>query len=116
MPIPDDIREKVLEKFDKLPYKERGIEINEALIIAAIEILNESEGKILPQNARKEVADRTPYGLDKLIKEKLGKNTMTANIISDILQEKGIVEVTKIINPKTGRLINATRLLNDWTF
>ena len=48
MQMPDDICKKVREKFGKLPYKERGIEINEALIIATIEILYASKGKILP--------------------------------------------------------------------
>ena len=66
MPIPDDIREKVLKKFDILPpYKERGIRITEDLIFATIEILNESEGNILPQNARNDIAERIPFGLDR---------------------------------------------------
>jgi cell envelope opacity-associated protein A len=105
-----------MAKFGDLPYKERGITITEELIITAIELLNSSEGKILPQNARNEVVDKTPYGLDKLIKLKLQTDTRTANIISDILEKKGIAKVTTIKNARTGRIIKATRLLDDFTW
>jgi len=112
--MPEDFIKKVLGLFEQLPYRERGILINSNLIIATIEILNSNKEKTLLQNARSEIMEKTPDGLDKLIKRKLKSNTRTANIISDILQEKGIVEVIKIKNKKTGRLIKATRLLNEW--
>jgi len=105
---------KVFAKFKYLPYRERGIQINEDLIVTTIEILNNSNNYILPQNARNEIMEKTPDGLDKRIKRKLRKNTRTANIISDVLENKGIVEVTYIKNPKTGRKIKATRLLKEW--
>ena len=115
MNIPDNIRKIVLNRFCNLPYKERGIQINEELIIITIEILNENESKILPQNARNVIMEKTPHGLDKIIKQRLNTNTRTANIISDILENKGFVEIIKIKNEK-GNYIKATKLLNEFTW
>lgn len=116
MKIPNIIQKNVIKLFDELPYRERGIIINEELIIITMEILNKSKDKTLPQNCKKERIEKTPFGLDKLIKEKLGDDTMRATIISDELQKKGIVTVFKAVNEKTGRLINHTKLNKEWTW
>lgn len=52
--------------------------------------------------------------LDRNIKEILDTDLRTANIISDILQEVGVVEVLAVINPTTGRKIKGTKLLPKW--
>ena len=110
--MPNEMKKEILDKFEKLPYWERGIQINANLIIITIEILNKY--KQLPQNCRNDRAENKPFGLDKLINEEFGDDLRRANIISDELQEKGIVEVIEILNKKTGRLIKGTRLLKDW--
>lgn len=106
---------KVVEQVRKqsLPFKERGIEINRALIKAAIEILGNVTSKTLPQNCRNDLRIRTPDGLDRRIKDTLDTDLRTANIVSDILAECGIVEIVQVVNPKTGRMIKGTRLLNE---
>jgi hypothetical protein len=108
------MKKNVLDKFKKLPYMKRGIQINEKLINVTIEILNSRKDKQLPQNCRHVKAVNKPFGLDRLINEKFGDDLRRANIISDELQKKGIVEVFKKINEKTGRLIKWTRLLKAW--
>jgi hypothetical protein len=110
--MPIKMKKKVLNIFDILPYRERGIQINEKLIIFTIEILNKY--KQLPQNCRQIKAENKPFGLDKLINEEFGDDLRRANIISDELQEKGIVEVFKETNAETGKPIKWTRLLKDW--
>jgi len=112
--MPNKMKKMLLEKFKILPYRERGIQINEKLIIVTIEILNSRKNKQLPQNCRQVKAAKKPFGLDKLINKEFGDDLRRANIISDELQEKGIVEVIKILNKETGRLIKGTRLLKDW--
>ena len=102
--------DEILLKLPPLPKKVRGIKVTESLVIAAIEVLKEAPNHTLPQNSRKERIEKTPDGLDRRIKEKLKSDLMTACIISDLLAECGIVEVTKITNPATGRLVKATRL------
>jgi len=110
--MPNEMGKKILKKFIILPYQERGIQINADLIIITVEILNKYNQ--LPQNCRHVKAENKPFGLDKLINEEFGDDLRRANIISDELQKKGIVEVIKISNEKTGRLIKGTRLLKDW--
>jgi hypothetical protein len=116
MKVPNDIREKVLNLFGTLPYTERGIRIDERLIIITIEILNSSKDKTLPQNCRKECREKTPFGLDRLIKEKLCDDTMRATIISDELQRKGIVKVFNKKGEDTGRVKKHTKLNKEWTW
>ena len=71
--------------------------------------------KQLPQNCRHVKAENKPFGLDKLINEIFGDDLRRANIISDELQKKGIVEVIEIKNEETGRFKKKyTRLLKDW--
>jgi len=112
--MPDEMGKKILDKFEELPYTERGIQINEKLIIITIEILNSYEDKQLPQNCRHVKAVNKSFGLDKLINEEFGDDLRRANIISDELQKIGIVEIIKILNEKTGKSIKVTRLLKDW--
>ncbi|MGG7162446.1 hypothetical protein [Clostridium ihumii] len=100
--------------FGTIPFKLRGIKISHELIKATIEILNDETTKILPQNSRNAIKEKTPDGLDKRIKEVLNINLRTANIISDVLCDAGIVEIVNVDNPKTGRKVKATRLLEKW--
>lgn len=102
----------VEEKYNKqIPFRHRGIKIEKELIQATVEILSESPNKILPQNARNLVAEETPDGLDRRIKERLESNLRTANIISDVLEEVGVVKVKLRENPNTGRSIKYTELI-----
>ena len=110
--MPNEMKKKILNKFDILPYPKRGIQINKNLVIITIEILNKY--KQLPQNCRQVKAENKPFGLDKLINEEFGDDLRRANIISDELQKKGIVEVFKKQNEETGKSIKWTRLLEDW--
>jgi len=110
--MPNKMKKEILSKFEKLPYPKRGIQINEKLIIITIEILNKY--KQLPQNCRQVKTENKPFGLDKLINEEFGDDLRRANIISDELQKKGIVEVIEIMNEETGKLRKITRLLKDW--
>ena len=82
------IVEKLLNLFERLPYRERGISINADLLRTTVELLNAVEGNILPQNCRNDIAERTPDGLDKRIKIALQSDTRTANIVSDELAKK----------------------------
>lgn len=97
-----------------LPFYSRGIKIDHALIEVVLIVLNECEDYTLPQNCRNDIRERTPDGLDRRIKSYLGTDLRTANIISDVLANAGIVEVVKMENPATGRLVKGTRLLEDW--
>lgn len=117
-----DNKEEILEKiyhnieakFGSLPIKNRGITITKELILATVEILNKETSKMLPQNCRNASREETPDGLDKRIKEAIGTDLRTANIISDILKEAGIVEVIKVKNQLSGKDIKATHLLPEW--
>jgi hypothetical protein len=46
----------------------------------------------------------------------MGFDLRTANFISDILAESGIVKVIHIKNPNTGRTVKATQLKEEWTW
>lgn len=97
-----------------LPFTVRGIRISGALIEAAMKVENDIEKNVLPQNCRNDIRSRTPDGLDRRIKEYLNTDLRTANIISDVLAEAGIVDIVTIINPKTSRQVKGTSLLEDW--
>ena len=115
--IPDELLGKLISRIEHiLPYKCRGIMISKQLITITVESLNDVPSKTLPQNCRNESRNKTPEGLDLIIKNKMNFDTRTANIVSDVLAEAGVVEVTHVINPKTGRSIKATKLLKDWTW
>jgi hypothetical protein len=98
------------QKVNKIPFKHRGIMITHELIKITIELLNAEPTKTLPQNCRNDVRERTPDGLDRRIKERLNINLRTANIISDVLEKAGIVEVIQ----RTGRTVKRTKLLEEW--
>ena len=100
----------------KVPFKHRGIMITHELIKTAIELLNAEPTKILPQNCRNDVRERTPDGLDRRIKESLDTDLRTGNIISEVLEKAGIVEVIQALNSRTGRSVKGTRLLVEWTW
>jgi hypothetical protein len=121
MSMPLQILEQACERVEKtsgrtIPFPLRGISINRDLIKAAIVILNNSPQKTLPQNCRNDIRARTPDGLDLRIKEYLDTDLRTANIISDVLAEAGVVEVVTVMNPRTGRMIKTTKLLEDWSW
>ena len=86
--MPEKLLKKLLNLFERLPYRERGISINADLLRTTVELLNAVEGNILPQNCRNDIAERTPDGLDKRIKIALQSDTRTANIVSDELAKK----------------------------
>ena len=96
-----------------LPFRERGIKIDQELIKATIDILIMAPSKTLPQNCRNDIRVRTPDGLDRRIKDVLNTDLRTANIVSDVLAECSIVKIVKVVNPDTGRLIKGTRLLDE---
>jgi hypothetical protein len=102
--------------FPNLPYRERGIKITLDLLKVTIKILNNATNKTLPQNCRNETAEKTPYGLDKLVKINLPTSQRTANIVSDILAKKKIVKIIHVKNKKTERMIKGTCLVNKWTW
>ena len=115
--VPRELMNLVIERSGQsLPYNCRGIKITHQLIQVTLECLNEEPSKTLPQNCRNNIRSKTPDGLDYRIKNRMGSDLRTANIISDILAEAGIVKITHIINPKTGRRIKASQLLKDWTW
>jgi hypothetical protein len=109
-----EIYHSIEMKFGNLPFKNRGISITKDLILTTVEILNNEPNKLLPQNSRNAIRENTPDGLDKNIKESLNTDLRTANIISDILQEVGVVEVIKVENLVSGRSIKGTRLMPEW--
>lgn len=104
----------VEQNWDNIPLMHRGIKITRPLIKATMEILNAERMKTLPQNCRNDIRERTPDGLDRRIKETLNTDLRTANLISDVLKLADIVEIFKVLNPKTGRRIKGTKLLQDW--
>jgi hypothetical protein len=118
VPIPLGLMNRVCDavdqKVNKVPFKHRGIMITHELIRITIGLLNAEPTKTLLQNCRNDVRERTPDGLDKRIKESLNTDLRTANIISDVLEQAGIVEVIHVINPRTGRTVKGTRLLEEW--
>ncbi len=106
-----EIVEQVLRR--PLPFRERGIKIDRVLIETAVKILKAAPSKTLPQNCRNDLRSRTPDGLDRRIKDALDTDLRTANIVSDILAECGVVEIVQVVNPQTGRMIKGTRLLDE---
>lgn len=110
----EEIYRNVEIKFGKLPFKNRGITITRELILTAVEILNNKHSKILPQNSRNASREKTPDGLDRNIKECLNTDLRTANIVSDILKDAGVVEIIDVENPVTGRKVKGTKLLPKW--
>ncbi len=114
--IPQDLLDKILDKMGPVPFYYRKVKISKKLIKVTLEILNDAPSKTLPQNCKNDVRRKTPDGLDLRIKNSMDFDTRTANIISDVLADAGIVKVIQIINSRTGRSIKATHLLNDWTW
>ena len=97
-PIPEELLKKILLKIEmkqneRIPFKLRGIVISELLIASTLEILNPEKTKILPQNARHDNLEKTPDGLDKRLKIRMGNDTCRGHIVSDILAETGIVRL-----------------------
>lgn len=120
IPIPENVLEKAIhcvgQTHGKIPFSYRGIQIHKDLIRVTMEILNAEPTKTLPQNARNDIVERTPDGLDRRIKLYLQSDLRTANIITDVLEQADIVENTMVENPNTGRSIKGTRLKNKWTW
>lgn len=100
--------------FGRLPFRHRGIKITSELVRAAVEILDAESSGMLPQNCRNLRVEETPDGLDRRIKLRLGTDLRRANIISDVLAEVGVVEVSEAKNPSTGRFIKCTQLRSEW--
>ena len=100
-------------KGKSLPFRERGISINRRLIETALTILANAPNRTLPQNARNAAWVETPDGMDKRIKRCLGSNVRTANIVSDILSEAGIVKIIEVTNEDTKRVVKGTHLLDE---
>jgi hypothetical protein len=109
-----EVSSQIGYKFGKTPFRFRGIIISDDLVRTTIELLNNEPSKLLPQNSRNASKDKTPDGLDRRIKEVLKTDLRTANIISDILKEVGVVQVIDVINPPTGRKVKGTRLSPEW--
>lgn len=107
----DKVYNNVELKFGTIPFKLRGIKVTHQLIKVTVEILNEEFTKTLPQNSRNATREKTPDGLDKRIKEALNIDLRTANIISDVLMEAGVVDIINIDSLKSDRKVKATRLL-----
>lgn len=118
--IPSEIYNRILKNveasYGTMPFKLRGIVISQDLLKVTVVILNRESSKSLPQNARNVSSENTPDGLDRRIKECLNTNLRTANIISDVLQKAGIVEIVKIENRISGREVKGTRLLPIWSW
>lgn len=110
----EEICENIQRKYSEIPFKLRGIKISHDLIKFTIEILNNELNKTLPQNCRQLSKQKTPDGLDRRIKDALNIDQRTANIISDVLHEIGVVEVIVVMNPITKRKIKGTKLLPKW--
>lgn len=110
----DDICQRIAKRHGPLPFKHRGIEVTRELVRAAVEALNAAPDRTLPQNCRNARREYTPDGLERRIKERFNDDTRTANIVSDVLAGAGVVEVLKVENPETGRMIKATELLEAW--
>ena len=111
----DRICERIAREHAPLAFRhDRGIRITRKLVEAAVEILNAAPDRTLAQHCRNATREHTPDGLDRRIKERLNDDTRTGNIISDVLEEAGVVKVCKIPNPATGRMIKATQLLEKW--
>ena len=112
----DRICDRMAKRHGPLPFKHRGIRITRDLIRAAAEILNATPDRTLPQHCRNARREYTPDGFDRRIKERLNDDTRTANIVSDVLEEAGVVEVLKVENPATGRMVKATKLVEEWSW
>jgi hypothetical protein len=120
-PVSEELLKKIILKIEmkqnkRLPFKLRGIIISELLIATTIEILNKEKSKMLPQNARHDNLEKTPDGLDKRLKKRIGNDTCRGHIVSDILAEVGVVRLLKVKNIKTGHLVNGTELISDYTW
>ncbi len=116
--IPSELMDKVYlairKQWGSISFRHRGIEVSPRLIKTAIELLNEEPAKVLPQNCRNDVRERTPDGLDRRIKVRLNSDLRTANIISDVLKDASIVEIIQIESARTGRMVKATRLFEEY--
>lgn len=112
--IDEETHNLVRNHFGSIPFKTGGIDITKELIEATLKILNTEPTKAIPQNSRNATRANTPEGLDKSIKDVLNFDLRTANIISDILQYVGVVQVIDVINPTTGRKVKGTSLLPEW--
>ncbi|MCX5855932.1 MAG: hypothetical protein NTZ24_15420 [Deltaproteobacteria bacterium] len=119
-PIPKELLDNacvaIERKNQRLPFSLRGITIDRILIQATLEILNAEPLHTLPQNCRNDIREKTPDGLDRRIKDYLGTDLRTANIVTDILETSGIARSVQVLSPSTGRDIKGTQLLNAWTW
>lgn len=119
--IPEELLKKILSAIEmkqneQIPFKSRGIVISELLIVTTLELLNAEKLKTLPQNARHDNLKKTPDGLDKRLKMRMGNDTCRSHIISDILAEVGVVRLLKVRNIKTGKLVNGTQLNSEYSW
>jgi hypothetical protein len=119
--ISEELLKKIILKIEvkqnkRLPFEVRGIVISELLIATTLEILNKEKSKTLPQNARHDNLEKTPDGLDKRLKIRMGNNTCRGHIVSDVLAEVGVVKLSKIKNINTGKLVNGTQLISNYSW
>lgn len=119
--VPPHISSRVCQEVAKawgadIPFTLGGITINLDLIEAALAVLNGGPQKNLTQNCRNDIRSRMSDGVDGRTKEYLYFDTRTTDIISDVLAEAGVVEIVEVVNPRTGRRIKGTRLLDEWSW
>ena len=110
----DRLCTRIAKRHAPVPFGHRGIRVTRELVQATVEILNAAPARTLAQHCRNASRQCTPDGLDRRIKERLDTDLRTGNIISDVLADAGAVCVIKMRNPDTGRMIKATRLLDEW--
>lgn len=99
----------------QLPFRCRGIRIDEELIATTLAILNAEPNRTLAQHSANAVAAKTKDGLDLRLKQQLG-NLRRANIISDVLAKAEIVDVISVTSPVTGHTVKGTRSRPEWTW
>jgi hypothetical protein len=120
-PIPDELLNDIVSKIEdkhgkRLPFKVRGVMISTLLISTTLEILNEEKTKTLPQNTSHDIWKKTPDGLDRRLKIRMNDNSCRGHVVSEVLSDVGIVKLQKIKNVKTGKFVNGTQLISDFTW
>lgn len=108
--------ERIVQKYQALPFEHQGIQITKSLITNTMQVLNVAPDRTLPQNCQPGPWQQIPDGLDKRIRLTSGGNISVAEVLSEMLAEVGIVQVAEDMDPKTKKIIKKTRLFQNWSW
>jgi hypothetical protein len=121
LPIPPGLRSSACDTVSRrvapLPFERDGIEVSCDLIAAGMECLNAEATRTLAIRQRTGADGRVQAdGLDRLLTQRDFSVPGTAEIVSEVLKEAGIVGPAVVSDWRSHRTFRGIRLLPAWTW